>query len=66
MGACEGVIGHDCEGGDRFPGPGTRRWSSWIIVELVRNDLESRVVGEMGKEGIEIGDGEGNVNRGGR
>jgi len=30
MGACEGVKDWDCEGGHKFTGPGTRRWSCWV------------------------------------
>ncbi|CZR59175.1 uncharacterized protein PAC_09067 [Phialocephala subalpina] len=31
MGACEGVLDYDCEGGQKFTGPGTRRWSCWVV-----------------------------------
>jgi hypothetical protein len=37
MGACEGVIDYDCEGGHKFTGPGTRRWSCWVLDELKAN-----------------------------
>ncbi|KIN06270.1 hypothetical protein OIDMADRAFT_141874 [Oidiodendron maius Zn] len=33
MGACDGVQDWDCEGGHRFTGPGTRRWSCWVVDE---------------------------------
>jgi len=31
IGACQGVLDHDCIGGHKFTGPGTRRWACWII-----------------------------------
>ena len=37
MGACEGVVDWDCEGGHKFTGPGTRRWSCWVLDELKAN-----------------------------
>ncbi|PMD29167.1 hypothetical protein L207DRAFT_521146 [Hyaloscypha variabilis F] len=37
MGACEGVVDWDCEGGHKFTGPGTRRWSCWVLDELRGN-----------------------------
>jgi hypothetical protein len=43
IGACEGVIDYDCEGGHKFTGPGTRRWSCWVLPELVKNG--SQIVG---------------------
>lgn len=42
MGACEGVLDYDCEGGQKFTGPGTRRWSCWV-VEGERNYTLGRV-----------------------
>lgn len=30
MGACEGVLDWDCEGGHKFTGPGTRKWTCWV------------------------------------
>jgi len=33
IGVCEGVLSHDCIGGHKFTGPGTRRWVCWIIEE---------------------------------
>lgn len=37
IGACEGVLDFDCEGGHKFTGPGTRRWSCWVIPDQVGN-----------------------------
>lgn len=37
MGACEGVIDYDCEGGHKFTGPGTKRWSCWVLDDLKAN-----------------------------
>ncbi|KAF4631107.1 hypothetical protein G7Y89_g7032 [Cudoniella acicularis] len=31
MGACTGVADWDCEGKHKFTGPGTRKWSCWVI-----------------------------------
>ena len=31
MGACTGIEEYDCEGGQKFTGPGSRRWSCWVI-----------------------------------
>lgn len=42
MGACEGVLDYDCEGGQKFTGPGTRRWSCWV-VEAERNYTLAKV-----------------------
>jgi hypothetical protein len=30
MGSCQGSKDWDCEGGHRFTGPGTRKWTCWI------------------------------------
>jgi hypothetical protein len=37
MGACEGVVDWDCIGGHKFTGPGTGRWSCWVLEELRAN-----------------------------
>lgn len=42
MGACEGVLDYDCEGGQKFTGPGTRRWSCWVL-EAERNSTLEKV-----------------------
>lgn len=49
MGACEGVLDYDCEGGQKFTGPGTRRWSCWV-VEGQRNYTLQRVGKAPGDE----------------
>lgn len=33
MGVCEGVHDWDCMGGQKFTGPGTRRWTCWVVDE---------------------------------
>lgn len=40
MGACEGVLDYDCQGGQKFTGPGTRRWSCWVVEEQRNYTLE--------------------------
>jgi hypothetical protein len=30
MGACDGVHDWDCEGGQKFTGPGTKKWTCWL------------------------------------
>jgi hypothetical protein len=55
MGACEGVKDWDCEGGHKFTGPGTRRWSCWV------NDLETelrRYEEKIGNKTQEVKSGE--------
>lgn len=42
VGVCEGVITHDCEGGHKFTGPGTRRWVCWIIEGDKKNSTFSK------------------------
>lgn len=33
MGACSGVLDYDCLGGQKLTGPGTRKWSCWVVDE---------------------------------
>ena len=43
MGACKGVEDWDCEGGHKFTGPGTRKWTCWIRQqERGRNGTDGR------------------------
>jgi hypothetical protein len=53
MGACEGVLDYDCQGGQKFTGPGTRRWSCWV-VEGQRNYTLEKVGRLEGEETSEI------------
>jgi len=60
MGACEGVLDYDCEGGQKFTGPGTRRWSCWVkedqkakLVDKIKTANESERIGaEITEEGF--------------
>jgi hypothetical protein len=52
MGACDGIIDWDCVGGHKFTGPGTRRWSCWVLEEL-RGNLTKELEGK-GKEEQEM------------
>jgi hypothetical protein len=36
IGTCTGVEDYNCEGGQEFTGPGTRRWSCWVTEEVKR------------------------------
>jgi hypothetical protein len=47
IGACEGVLDFECEGGHKFTGPGTRRWSCWVIPEVVKNATQIVGGGEV-------------------
>lgn len=53
MGACEGVIDWDCIGGHKFTGPGTRRWSCWILEEL-RGNVTKELAGKEKEEEQEM------------
>lgn len=44
MGVCEGIRNTDCEGGHKFTGPGTRRWSCWVIGEDEQEVVETATV----------------------
>lgn len=66
MGACEGVKDWDCNGGQRFSGPGTRKWSCFVNdYEAAMKEYEVKVealknVGVLGgnrTEGVGVGDG---------
>jgi hypothetical protein len=49
MGACEGVLDWDCEGGHRFTGPGTRKWTCWARQqERGRNGTDGRSMAANG------------------
>lgn len=37
IGSCDGVLDFDCEGGQKFTGPGTRGWTCWVKPELRGN-----------------------------
>lgn len=47
--ACEGVVDWDCVGGHKSTGPGTRRWSCWVL-EGLRGNLTKRLAGEKEEE----------------
>jgi len=53
MGACEGVLDYDCQGGQKFTGPGWRRWSCWVI-EGQRNYTLAKVGKLDGEEVNEV------------
>ena len=53
MGACDGVLDWDCIGGHKFTGPGSRRWSCWVLEELRGNLTKELEVGE-GKDQDEM------------
>ena len=33
MGMCDGVQDWDCQGEHKFTGPGTRRWTCWVVED---------------------------------
>ena len=49
IGACQGILDYDCDGGHKYTGPGTRRWSCWVIREEAR---ANRTWDEVVKEEI--------------
>jgi hypothetical protein len=58
MGACTGVEDWDCEGGQRYSGPGIRKWSCWA------NDMEGAIKeyeGRLKEREIEMKKGNGTV-----
>ncbi len=57
MGACEGLADWDCVGGHKFTGPGTRKWSCWVLEELRANLTSELEVGEKKGEGEMLTDG---------
>jgi hypothetical protein len=40
IGTCQGVKDWDCEGGHKFTGPGTRKWTCWLTQERRRKGTE--------------------------
>ncbi|KAG9233331.1 hypothetical protein BJ875DRAFT_50281 [Amylocarpus encephaloides] len=45
MGACQGVEDWDCQGGQRFTGPGVRKWSCWAVdLEGAMREYEQRLM----------------------
>jgi hypothetical protein len=51
MGTCQGVEDWNCEGGHKFTGPGTRKWTCWIRQqERGRNGTDARTMGGSGLE----------------
>jgi hypothetical protein len=45
MGSCQGAKDWDCEGGHKYTGPGTRKWTCWIRQqERGRNGTDGRSV----------------------
>jgi hypothetical protein len=40
IGACQGVLDWECDGGHKFTGPGTRTWSCWVIEKEKRKIYE--------------------------
>ena len=49
MGTCEGVRDWDCEGGHKYTGPGSRKWTCWIRQqERGRNGTDGRSMAANG------------------
>ena len=60
MGACKGVEDWDCTGGQRFTGPGIRKWSCWAndmegAVKEYEGKLKERGFGEKNGTVLELG-----------
>ncbi|CAG8983981.1 hypothetical protein HYALB_00009583 [Hymenoscyphus albidus] len=64
MGVCEGVKDWDCIGGQRFSGPGTRKWSCFVNdLVTAMEEYEAKVeamkhVGLLGGNATEAGNNE--------
>ena len=41
MGMCDGVHDWDCQGGQKFTGPGNRRWTCWVVEDERRRFNET-------------------------
>jgi hypothetical protein len=48
MGSCQGVLDWDCDGGHKFTGPGTRKWTCWVRQHGERNETDGRSVAADG------------------
>ena len=42
MGSCQGAKDWDCEGGHKFTGSGTRKWTCWINDRRRREEMDGR------------------------